>query len=130
MKFFKFLFWLPILAIVVLFVTANSEKMSFSLWPFLPENTKIDIAGPLAIIFFISFGYVVAKIDSWFSYSPIRRALNSQKKQNKQLDRKQKELTQTISGLQENISNLKAMGHIETEKKGFFARLKDKFRRK
>ena len=130
MKFFKFLFWLPILTIVIVFVTTNSEKMSFSLWPFLPENSKISVSGPLAIIFFILFGYVVAKIDSWFSYSPIRRALSSQRRQNKQLDRKQKELTQTISGLQENISSLKAMNHVDAGKKSFMARLREKFRRK
>jgi len=127
MKFFKLLFWFPVLVAVVVFVSYNNQPMSFNLWPFLLE---VKISGALAIICLILFGYVVAKIDSWFSYAPIRRALNSQKKQNKALDKKQKELTQTISGLQENISSLKAMNNVEKETKSFMQSLKDKFKRK
>lgn len=127
MKFFKFLFWLPVLLIVVVFTSYNNQMMSFNLWPFMLE---VKISGALAILGLILFGYIVAKVDSWFSYSPIRRALSSQKKQNKVLDKKQKELTQTISGLQENISNLKAMNNVEVETKSFMQSLKDKFKRK
>ena len=127
MKFFKFLFWLPVLLIVIVFASYNNQMMSFNLWPFMLE---VKISGALAIIGLILFGYFVAKVDSWFSYSPIRRALSSQKKQNKVLDKKQKELTQTISGLQENISSLKAMNKVETETKSFLQSLKDKFSRK
>ena len=127
MKFFKFLFWLPVLLIVIVFASYNNQLMSFNLWPFMLE---VKISGALAIIGLILFGYCVAKVDSWFSYSPIRRALSSQKKQNKVLDKKQKELTQTISGLQENISSLKAMNKVETETKSFLQSLKDKFSRK
>ena len=127
MKFFKFLFWLPVLLVVIVFASYNNQMMSFNLWPFLLE---VKISGALAVIGLILFGYIVAKIDSWFSYSPIRRALSSQKKQNKALDKKQKELTQTISGLQENISTLKAMNSVETETKSFMQSLKDKFKHK
>lgn len=127
MKFFKFLFWLPVLLSVIVFSSYNNQMMSFNLWPFI---TEVKISGSLAIVGLIVFGYVVAKIDSWFSYSPIRRALSSQKKQNKALDKKQKELTQTISGLQENISNLKAMNSVETEAKSFMQGLKNMFKRK
>ncbi len=130
MKLIKFLFWLPILTVVVVFVSTNSDKMSFSLWPILPEDTKIGVSGSLAIVSFIFFGYIVAKIDSWFSYSPLRKALSSQKKQNKVLDKKQKELEGTITGLQENISNLKAINHIENVKKSFLSQIKEKFSRK
>ena len=127
MKFFKFLFWLPVLLIVIVFASYNNQMMTFNLWPFMLE---VKISGALAIIGLILFGYIVAKVDAWFSYSPIRRALSSQKKQNKVLDKKQKELTQTISGLQENISSLKAMNKVETETKSFMQSLKDKFQRK
>lgn len=127
MKFFKFLFWLPVLLSVIVFSSYNNQMMSFNLWPFI---TEVKISGSLAIVGLIVFGYVVAKIDSWFSYSPIRRALSSQKKQNKALDKKQKELTQTISGLQENISTLKAMNSVETEAKSFMQGLKNMFKRK
>jgi len=127
MKFFKFLFWLPVLLVVIVFASYNNQMMSFNLWPFIAE---VKISGALAIIGLIVFGYVVAKVDSWFSYSPIRRALSSQKKQNKALDKKQKELTQTISGLQENISTLKAMNSVGKEAKSFMHGLKNMFRRK
>ena len=126
MKFFKFLFWLPVLVIITVFAAYNSEPVNFNLWPFLLEA---KISGSLAIIALILFGYIIAKIDSWFSYSPMRRALSSQKKQNKMLGKKQKELEGTISGLKENITNLKAMNHMEPEKKSFMTRLKEKFKR-
>jgi len=113
--------------VVIVFASYNNQMMSFNLWPFIAE---VKISGALAIIGLIVFGYVVAKVDSWFSYSPIRRALSSQKKQNKALDKKQKELTQTISGLQENISTLKAMNSVGKEAKSFMHGLKNMFRRK
>jgi len=99
--------------------------MSFNLWPFLLE---IKISGALAIIFLILFGYVVAKIDSWFSYSPVRRALSSERKQNKLLDKKQRQLTDTISGLQENITSLKSKSNEPVgEKPSLWSRIISKF---
>lgn len=131
MKFFKFLFWLPVLLVVIVFVSSNNEKMSFSVWPFLPSETKIDISGALAIIGLILFGYIVAKVDSWFSYAPVRKALSAQKKQNKVLGKKQKELTETISGLQENISSLKSQNiAAAADKISVWSGLKSKFSRK
>lgn len=128
MKLLKFLFWLPVLLVVIVFVSNNNSEMSFNLWPFMLE---IKVSGSLAIVFLMLFGYVVAKVDSWFSYSPVRRALSSERKQNKLLDKKQKQLTDTISGLQDNITSLKSMNNKPIEEKSsFLSRFFAKFKRK
>ncbi len=128
MKLLKFLFWLPVLLVVIVFVSNNNSEMSFNLWPFMLE---IKVSGALAIVFLMLFGYVVAKVDSWFSYSPVRRALSSERKQNKLLDKKQKQLTDTISGLQDNITSLKSMNNKPIEEKSsFLSRFFAKFKRK
>ena len=122
----KFLFWLPVVLVVIIFTANNNPTMEFNLWPF---GLEVKISGALAILGFIFFGYVVAKIDSWFSYSPIRRALSAQKKQNKALGKQQKELTNTISDLQDDISALKSKNTVQENKVSFWASLKNKFKR-
>ena len=126
MGFLKFLFWLPILLVVIIFAANNNTAMEFNLWPF---ELEVKISGALAILGFIFFGYIVAKVDSWFSYSPIRRALSAEKKQNKALGKKHKELTETISGLQDDISALKSKNTVPGEKMPFWTVIKNKFKR-
>ena len=46
MKFFKFLFWFPVLLILIVFASYNSQMVDFNLWPFMLEA---KVSGSLAM---------------------------------------------------------------------------------
>ena len=55
----------------------------------------------------ILLGFILGKIDSWMSYSPLRRELRYHKKENKKLNKEHVKLTEQVSSLQGDIVNLK-----------------------
>ena len=106
MKFLYYLLEIPlIVAAVWLVVNANpeGEVFNFELWP-LESEVQINTKLTLCILLF--FGFIWGKINSWFAYSPLRKALRSQKKANKVLNKEQEKLNETVSGLQKNIVGL------------------------
>lgn len=108
MKFFYYLIEIPLVAIAIWLVTnahAEGGIFNFELWPF---ETEVNVDAKLTLCFLILFGFIWAKINSWFAYSPIRKALRSQKKANKALNKEQEKLNETVSGLQKNIVGLQA----------------------
>jgi len=106
MKFLYYLLEIPlIVAAVWLVVNANTENevFNFELWPL---ESEIQINTKLTLCLFLLFGFIWAKINSWFAYSPLRQALRSQKKANKALNKEQEKLNETVNGLQKNIVGL------------------------
>ena len=105
MNFFKMLIELPIIIVVLIFAFVNNDFVTFSLWPFLVE---ITVSQSVVIVFLILFGFILGKLDSYISYSPLRKALRQQKKANKILNKEQQRLNEKESDLEGNIVSLKA----------------------
>ncbi len=104
MSFIKMLIGLPIVIIVLIFAFVNNDLVTFNLWPFYLE---ITVSQSVAIIFLVLFGYIYGKFNSWLSYSPVRKALRQQKKENKKLNKEQQKLSEKVTDLEGNISNLR-----------------------
>lgn len=106
MKFLYYLIEIPLIAIAVWLVVntrVDGDAFNFELWPL---QTEIQVNTKLALCALIFFGFIWAKINSWFAYAPIRRALRSQKKANRALNKEQEKLNETVTGLQKNIVGL------------------------
>ena len=95
---------LPIIIVVLIFAFVNNDFVTFSLWPFLVE---ITVSQSVVIVFLILFGFILGKLDSYISYSPLRKALRQQKKANKILNKEQQRLNEKVSDLEGNIVSLK-----------------------
>ena len=95
---------LPIIIIILIFAFVNNDLATFSFWPFYLE---ITVSQSVATVFFIVLGFILGKMDSWVSYSPLRRALRQQKKENKKLNKEHVKLTEQVTSLQGDIVNLK-----------------------
>ena len=104
MSFLKMLIGLPIIIIILIFAFVNNDLATFSFWPFYLE---ITVSQSVATVFFIILGFILGKMDSWVSYSPLRRALRQQKKENKKLNKEHVKLTEQVTSLQGDIVNLK-----------------------
>ncbi|MBP5352799.1 MAG: LapA family protein [Alphaproteobacteria bacterium] len=103
MSLLRYLINIPFLALLVwvLFDAHPTEKgIEFS---FLPQEYVKTV--PALFIFFL-YGYIFARVDSWFAYYPLRRALRQQRKQNKALNKEQAKLNATVNGLKQNIVGL------------------------
>lgn len=105
MSFVKMIIGLPLIVIIAVFAFVNNDMAVFSLWPF---NMEITVSLSVAVIFFIVFGYIVGKLDSWLSYAPLRRALRVQQRQNKKLSREQQELAGKVESLKGDLENAKS----------------------
>ena len=104
MNFFKMLIELPIIIVVLIFAFVNNDFVTFSLLPFLVELT---FSQSVVIVFLILFGFILGKLDSYISYSPLRKALRQQKKTNKILNKEQQSLNEKVSDREGNIVSLK-----------------------
>ena len=104
MGFIKMLIGLPLLIIILIFAFVNNDLATFNFWPFYIE---ITVTQSVAIVILILLGFILGKIDSWMSYSPLRRELRYHKKENKKLNKEHVKLTEQVSSLQGDIVNLK-----------------------
>ena len=105
MSFIRMIIGLPLIVVVAVFAFINNDMANFSLWPF---DVELTASLSVAVIFFIVFGYIVGKLDSWLSYAPLRRALRSQQKQNRKLSREQEELADKVESLKGDLQNARA----------------------
>ena len=105
MGFIKTLIGLPIVAIILVFAFVNNNLVEFSLWPF---ELEITVSQSVAVLFFIILGFIFGTFFSWLSYAPLRKDLKKQKKANKKLCKQQQALTETVSGLQGDLEQIKA----------------------
>lgn len=117
MFFFKLLLGLPLLVILLVFAFVNNDMTVFSLWP---TNIEITVSQSVMIIALYSLGYIAGWFFTWLSYSPIRRALRNQKRQNRKITKEQEKLTKEVEGLRGNIDELKAAVPSVEEKNGIF----------
>lgn len=127
MGFIKALIRLIVLAVVLIFAFVNNDFANFNLWPFYIEVT---VSLSVAIVFFVFFGFIWGKFDSWMSYAPVRSQLRRQKKQNKKLSKEQQKLTKEVEGLHENISTLKEEKKAATPKISLKQKIAAWFKRK
>ena len=124
MSFIKMLIGLPIVIIVLIFAFVNNDLVTFNLWPFYLE---ITVSQSVAIIFLVLFGYIYGKFNSWLSYSPVRKALRQQKKENKKLNKEQQRLVREMEDLHEDLENIKAKEAL-LPKPSFKEKLKNWFK--
>ena len=132
MGFIKALIGLPLAFIILVFAFVNNDMATFSLWP---TGIEITISLSVAIVLFIVVGYIIGWMFTWLSYAPIRKALRSEKKQNKKLSKEQEKLVKEVEGLQGDIETLKTSTVVEEKtswkekfKKAFFAKKSDTMR--
>ena len=124
MGFIKALIGLPILVILLLFAFVNNDLATFSLWPL---SIEITVSLSVAVLFFVILGFLLGNFFTWLSYAPLRKDLRKQKKKNKKLSKQQKVLTETVSGLQGNLEQIKAEKEaLEPKKTSWFSFLKHK----
>ena len=123
MGFIKAIIGLPLAFIILVFAFVNNDMATFSLWP---TGIEITVSLSVAIVFFIVVGYIIGWMFTWLSYAPIRRALRSEKKQNKKLSKEQEKLAKEVEGLQDNIETLKMSVPVE-EKSSFREKLRKAF---
>ncbi len=103
MKFLHYLIILPFVAAAVWTVccaTSSEHGISLPLWPDYYVNPR------LALACFAIFGYFLGRIGAWFGYSSVRRDLRQQRKANRVLNKEQARLTETVSGLKQDIVGL------------------------
>ena len=125
MGFIRFLLILVWIAALAVLAFVNNDLVNIDLWPFYVE---ITISLSVLIVALVLLGFLVAKIDSWFAYSPLRSELRAQRKKNKKLNEEQQKLAEKVEGLRENLENATAAepSQISAEKKSKFANLKNK----
>lgn len=119
MGFVKMLIGLPLLIVILVFAFVNNDLATFNLWPFYLEVT---VSLSVAIVFFIFLGFVLGEFFSWLSYAPVRKALRSQRKQNKRLSKEQQKLVKEMECLHTNLETLKEQENLAPRKS-----LKDSF---
>ena len=102
---FKLLIGLPITVALLVFAFVNNNMVELSLWP---TEIEITISQSVLIVLLYALGYLVGWFFTWISYSPIRRALRDQKKQNRKIAKEQEKLNKEVEGLRGNIDELKA----------------------
>ncbi|MCQ2741053.1 MAG: LapA family protein [Alphaproteobacteria bacterium] len=105
MTFIKALIGLIFICTTFVFAFVNNDMADFNLWP---TGIEVTVSLSVAVVFFVIFGYVFGWLITWLSYSPVRRALRLQRKENKKLNKEQEKLTKEIEGLHGNIETLKA----------------------
>ncbi len=126
MGFVKALIGLPLAFVILVFAFVNNDMATFSLWP---TGIEITVSLSVAIVFFIIVGYIIGWMFTWLSYASIRKALKTEKKQNKKLSKEQEKLVKEVEGLQGNIEALKTSSFVE-EKISWKERLKNFFTQK
>ena len=125
MGFIKTLIGIPLLIVILVFAFVNNDLATFSLWPFYVE---ITVSLSVAIVFLLLVGFVLGSFFSWLSYAPVRKALRTQKKQNKKLSKEQQTLAKEMEDLHENLANLKEI-EAQMPKVSRWERFKNWFRR-
>ena len=134
MSFIKMVIGFPLIVVIAVFAFMNNDMATFSFWPF---GVEITSSLSVAIVFFIIFGYVIGKLDSWLSYAPVRRALRNQQRQNKKLSKEQQELAGKVETLKGDLETAKAkieppVEYLKEENKktGIKEKLSNLFKRK
>jgi len=105
-KILHYLFEIPAIAVAVWGIynaQIDENGITLSLWPL---ESDIHANTALVLFCFLLYGFIWGKINSWFGYSPLRRDLRQQRKANKNLNKEQEKLNETVSGLKQNIQGL------------------------
>lgn len=105
MWFFRILIGIPLIVALLVFAFTNNDMSTFSLWP---TDIEVTVSQSVMIILLYALGYIAGWFFTWVSYSPIRRALRDQKKQNRKIAKEQEKLNKEVEGLRGNIDELKA----------------------
>lgn len=114
MKFLHYLIILPFVAALVWAVccaTSSEHGISLPLWSDYYINPR------LALACFAILGYILGRVGAWFGYSPMRRDLRRQRKENRVLNKEQAKLNETVSGLKQDIVGLQEKAKAESAEK-------------
>ncbi|MBR2136952.1 MAG: hypothetical protein IJ852_03190 [Alphaproteobacteria bacterium] len=127
MRFLHYILMLPLVicAAVVIYLADSASGITFV--PFFNEEFNVKVILALVLI----FGYFCGRLNSWFVYAPTRRDLRLQKKANKALHKEHNKLNETVTGLQQDITNMKATPAVSSPvsgaTRGLLAEIKNKF---
>lgn len=105
MFFFKIIIGLPLIVMLLVFAFVNNNMVELSLWP---ADLEITISQSVLIVFLYVLGYLAGWFFTWVSYSPIRRLLRAQRKENRKMSKEQEKLNKEVEDLKGNIDVLKA----------------------
>lgn len=131
-KILHYLFEIPVIAVAVwgLYNAQTDENgIVISLWPL---DSEIHARTALVLFCFLLYGFIWGRISSWFGYSSVRSDLRRQRKANRDLNREQEKLNETVSGLKQNIQGLmeqkvqKENIPAESGKSSFWQKIKTK----
>lgn len=109
MKFLHYLIIIPLIGVIVWAIFGvEAEGIRF---PYGPEE---GFKAQYVLTVFLLLGYFLGRIGAWFGYSPLRRALRSQIKTNRALNKEQVKLNETVTGLKQDIIGMQAKVQQET----------------
>ncbi len=123
MFFFKIIIGLPLIALLLLFAFVNNNMVELSLWP---ADIEITVSQSVLIVFLYALGYLAGWFFTWVSYSPLRRMLRAQRRENRKMNKEQEKLNKQVEDLRGNIDVLKS-ATPEKSKPSFKERLKKFF---
>lgn len=112
MRFLHYLVIIPLLAAAiwgVYMAESSADGIVFVMWSEAPAKTKVVLGCC------ILFGYIIGRINAWFDYAPLRRKLRQQIKANKNLNKEQVKLSQTVTTLKQDIIGLQEKAKIELQ---------------
>lgn len=83
----KWLFLLPLGAVLLLFAVINRQDVSLSLNPFAIDIPELQFNAPLFVLLFAAFacGCVIGSIMHWLGQNPQRRRMRALKAENEHL---------------------------------------------
>ncbi len=127
MGFIKLIINLPLLVAVLVFAFVNNDLATFNLWPFYIEVT---VSLSVAIVFFITLGFIWGRLLSWLSNAPTRAALRKQTRKNQKLHKEHQMLSKEVEDLHSNIASLKEGADSKVESTNWKQNLKSIFNNK
>lgn len=102
MSIIRMLISLPIIIIILVFAFMNNQLVTFNLWPF---DIEMTVSFSVIVVALILFGFVWAKISSWFAYLPLRKDLMFCKRQVNKLHKENQKVNQEFQGLKGSLSS-------------------------
>lgn len=102
MSIIRMLISLPIVIVILIFAFVNNQLITFNLWPF---DIEMTVSFSVIVVVLILFGFVWAKISSWFAYLPLRKDLIFCKRQVNKLQKENQKVHKEFQGLKGSLNS-------------------------
>jgi len=102
MSIIRMLISLPIIIVILVFAFMNNQLVTFNLWPFGIEMT---VSFSVIVVVLTLFGFVWAKVSSWFAYLPLRRDVMVYRRQVKKLCKENQKVCEEVQGLKGSLNS-------------------------